>query len=246
MNRILISITDVREYRQLGKQLNDDNFEGRSREVQDNSLTDLLGKPLTYDFNDYLENDWITQAGTFTRDSDYQFTVTGLDLSGWVDYALRINNTGTDETFVIVKTAVYGGSNTVVTVEGYILPTTIDDLEYKTDNTYIKLLNGTDYVQDSKTIQFKGLRPFIIWKFLAIFLSDANVKHSDTGNFSISSTNFQRPSGSEINAARSTYLENSAREENDIIAYLDTESSDYELWEAKNGRNIVDFDFMVI
>ena len=246
--KLLTTIDDIRQYRQLGKQLNTDNFEGRVREVQDNELTELLDRPLAFDFFDFLDNvtNWTTQAGTFTRNSDFQFTAASIDLSTWVDYSLRINNSDNSTVFVIVKTAVFSGGNTVITVEGYILPTTLTTIEYSTENKYIKLLNGESYTKDSETIQYNGLRPFISWKLLAIFLTDANVKHSDTGNFSITSQNFQRPSGAEMNAAKSTYLQNSTREENHIIDYLNEKSTIFLLWDSKGNENIEQFNFVVI
>jgi hypothetical protein len=242
MNRLLTTISDIREFRQLGKQVNDDNFTARVREVQDNELTELLGRSLAYDFFNSLETNWTTQAGTFTRDSDYQFTAVAADLSAWTNYAIKINN----EVFVIVKSAIFGGADTVIIVEGYVLPTTLTTIEYKVDNKYIKLLNGSSYTNDSETIQYNGLRPFISWKFLAIFLTDANVKHSDTGNFSITSPNFERPSGGSINAAKQTYLSNSTREENSITEYLNTNDSDFPLWDSKPEQNSQNFNFVVI
>ena len=70
--KLLTTIEDIRQYRQLGKQTNEINFEGRVREVQDNELTELLNRPLAFDFFDFLDNvsNWTTQAGTFTRNSE--------------------------------------------------------------------------------------------------------------------------------------------------------------------------------
>lgn len=241
--RLLTTINDIRKYRQLGKQLNSDNFDARVREVQDNELTELLGRPLAFDFFNSLENDWTTQAGTFTRQSDTQFTAVGLDLSSWVGNALKINNTA----FGVVETAVFG-VDTVITLtsDSDTLPDTLTIIEFKTDNKYIKLLNGTSYVNNSDTIQYNGLRPFISWKLLAIFTTDGTIKHSDVGNFAITSPNFQRPSAGEKNAAKSTYLQNSTREENHIIDYLNENSSDFDLWDSKGNENIQNYTFFVV
>lgn len=246
--KLLTTIDDVRKFRQLGKQLNSDNFEARVREVQDNEFTELLGRALAFDFFDFLDNvaNWTIQAGTFTRDSDYQFTATGLDLSGWVGNSLRINNSDNSTVFVIVKTAVFGGADTVIVVEGYILPSALTTIEFSTENKYTKLLNGESYVLDSNTIKYNGLRPFISWKLLAIFTIDGTIKHSDVGNFAITSQNFQRPSAAEKNASKSTYLQNSTREENHIIDYLDTNSATFPLWESKKKQNIQNYSFFVV
>lgn len=241
---LLTTINDIRKYRQLGKQLNTDNFEGRVREVQENELTELLGKALSYDFFNSLESGWTNQAGTFTKDSTYQFTATGIDLTAVIlpTYALRIN----DEVYAIVTSSSYDGSDTTIIVEGYEIPDIISSIDCKISNTYIKLLNGATYTQDSHTVKFNGLRPFIAWKLLAIFTADGNVKHSDTGNFSITSANFDRPTSAEINAAKSTYLQNSVREENNIIDYLNENSTDFPLWDSKQEENTQDYNFIII
>lgn len=245
MNRIIITNEDVREYRQLGKQLNADNFEGRAREVQQNELTELLGRALMFDFIDFLDNDtnWTIQAGTFVRNSNFQFTANALDLSSWVGHSLRIN----DIDFGIVETAVFSTDTILTVADERKLPATLSTIEFNaTQDKYIKLLNGESYTKDSETIQFNGLRAFVSWKLLAIFLSDANVKHSDVGNFDIMSSNFQRVSNADKNAARSTYLQNSTREENHIIDYLNTLSTTFPLWNSKNNENIVSPNFLVI
>lgn len=239
--QILTTISDIRKYRQLGIQTNTDSFEGRIREVQENELTELLGRALSYDFFNFLDAGFTTQAGTFTRDSDTQFTAVGIDLSSWVGYSLKINSS----VFVIVTAAVFS-TDTIITVEGYVLPALLTVMEFSTENKYIELLNGTPCVLNGKTINFNGLRPFISWKFLAIFISDGNVKHSDVGNFSITSENFQRISSGERSAAKSTYLQNSTREENHIIDYLNENSSDFPLWSSKRNENIENFNFIVI
>jgi len=240
--KLLTTIEDIRKYRQLGKQLNADNFEGRVREVQENELTELLGRELSYELFDYLDNNWIVQAGTFVRNSDTQFTALAMDLTSFVGYGLRIN----EETFVIIKAASLVLTDTIIEVEGYILPALITTLEYKIAVDYLNLLNGKNYLLNSKMVSFNGLRPFISWKLLAIFVGDGSIKHSDTGNMSILSPNFERPSGASINAARSVYLENSSREENRIVDYLNENQILFPLWVQKGQQNIESFNFIVV
>jgi len=238
------SINDVRKYRQLGKQLNSDNFDGRVREVQENELTELLGRALSYDFFNSLENSWTNISQTLTRVSDTIFKVLAVDLSATIlaGYAIRVN----ENTFAIVKSCTFTTPDTVIEVEGYELPDILTTIDYKAENKYIKLLNGYTYTEDSKTIKYNGLRPFISWKLLAIFAGDGNVKHSDTGNFTITSGNFERPTKGELESAKSTYLQNSVREENNIIDYLNANSIDFPLWYQKRNENIENFKFTVI
>src|SRR5512145_1515860 len=102
---LLTSINDVRKYRQLGKQLNQENFDGRVREVQENELTELLGRALSYEFFNSLENSWTPLAATYTRTSVTNFTAESVDLTGTISagYALRINSS----VFVLVKTITF-------------------------------------------------------------------------------------------------------------------------------------------
>ena len=72
--RPLINITDVRQFGELSKQKNADNFAARVRNVQDNQLQDLFGDILMYDFFNYLDNNWLSFGGAFTRDSTVQIT----------------------------------------------------------------------------------------------------------------------------------------------------------------------------
>lgn len=240
--RILITNSDVRNYRQLGKQVNQVNFDGIVKEVQENELTELLGEPLSYDFFNYIDNNWNAQAGTFSRDSDYQLTASGVDLSSWVDYALRIN----DEVFVIVNTAVFSGIDTVITVKGCLLPEILSTIEYKSENNYIKLLNGTTYTKCGKTIKYNGLRPYVSWKFLSIYLSEGSLKQSDVGNITIMPQNTIRPSGYDIGKAESIRLQNSLREYNRIVNYLNENSGLFPLWESKGDENVTNLEMIII
>jgi hypothetical protein len=242
--KILTSINDIRKYRQLGKQLNQDNFEGRIREIQENELTELLGRALSYEFFNSLETGWTNIDESFERVSDTQFKALAVDLTAsiLIGYAIRIN----ENTFVIVKTCTFDTPDTIIEVDGYELPALLTSIDYKAENKYIYLLNGNVYTKDSETFKFNGLRPFISWKFLAVFILDGDVKHSDTGNFSITSPNFERPSNASMNAAKSTYLENSIREENNIIDYLDEKNADFLLWKSKQKENTQNYNFIVI
>ncbi len=257
MNQILVTNTDLRKLRQLGKQVNIDNFTARAREIQTNEFTELLGAALIFDFFNFLENGFTLSNDTFVRTSDTQITATGVDLSSWVDNSLKLNN----GIYVLVTAAVFSGGNTLITVIGNnltnetdengvllikYLPDTLTTIAFSTENKYTKLLNGTSYTKDSDTIQYNGLRFFIGWKFLAIFTMDGTIKHSDVGNFSITGQSFRSPSAGEINASKSTYLQNSTREENHIIDYLNEKSTDFILWDSKNNENIQNYNMIVI
>lgn len=242
--RLLTTITDIRKQRQLGKQLNDDNFEARVLEIQINELTELLNPALTYDLFNFLDNGFSNHTGTYTRLADRQFKAIAQDLTTWVGYSLRINNVE----FGIIKTAVLNGVDTDITLtdESEILPDTISTVDYSTETKYINLLNGSDYEFEGNKIRYFGLRAFIGWKLLATFVLDGSIKHSDIGNFSIKSMNFDLPNTGDKYAAKSIYLQNSTREENKIINYLNENSSSFPLWNCKIDENIQSYSINVI
>ena len=86
--QILINISDVRKYRQLGKQINADNFNGHVRTIQENQLTELFGDVLAYDFFDFLDNGFSDLSQTYLTTSSTTFKATDVDLSSYSGYAL--------------------------------------------------------------------------------------------------------------------------------------------------------------
>ena len=240
--KILLTISDVRQYRQLSKQVNTDSFEGHVRSVQQNQLCELLNPALCYDFFNFLDNGFSSYTGTWSRDSVNQITIVGADVSSWVNYSLKIN----DNIFVIVSSAIFGGIDTILTVTGYDLPTTITTLSYSTENKYVKLLNGDTYIYDSNIIQYNGLRPFLVWHLLSSYLVDGSLKQADLGNINIMGEHFTGASQGLIREAKSEYLQNSTREQNHISKYLNSNITTYNLWESTSQKNITTFDFMII
>jgi len=242
--KLLINIQDVREYRQLSNQVNSDNFEGHVRTVQRNQFQELTGRSLFYDFFNFLDTGWTNPSYTFTRDSVSQITVTGQDLSLWVDYSLKLDS----DTFVIVIGAAFGGADTVLTVAGYDLPATIAVMEYRTENEYTKLLNGTVYSKVlGETVQYFGLRAFLAWHFLSSYLTDGNLKQSDMGNINVVGDLFSGASSTQLKNAKSEYLQNATREQNYITEYLNDNYEDFPLWDqGVTEENIMRNDFMII
>ena len=241
--RILYNISDVRNYRQLSNQLNADSFAGHARSTQENNLCELLGVEMFSEMLQFFDLGFTDYSGTFTRDSTTQFTVTGADVSIWDGYSLKIN----DSVFVTVSTAIFGGVDTILTVEGYDLPTAISTVAFSTEYKYTKLLNGENYTNsNSKSVYFYGIRGFLSWHFMSAYLSDGNLKQSDVGNISIVGDLFSGASGSQLREAKSEYLQNATREANKITDYLNEKSDTFDLWSVSDSENIVKFDFVII
>lgn len=241
--RILINISDVRKYRQLSKQVNSDSFSGHARTIQQNQLSELLGIELFTDFINFLDSGFTNYAGTFTIDSATKITVSGADVSSWVNYSLRLNN----DTFVVVDSAVFGGVDTVLTVSGYDLPTNVTTLDFSTENKYTKLLNGETYTNSNGNfVLFYGLRPYLCWHFLSAYLVDGSMKQSDLGNINILGENFTGASSFQLKESKSEYLQNTIRQSNFIKEYLNQKESDFQLWKSTTKENIVNYDFFIV
>ena len=240
--RTLLQISDVRKVRQLSKQLNNDAFTGRVNEVQNYQLEYLLGNELFYDFSLYLEAGWLTSTETFTRDSTTQITASNVDLSSWLNYALKVDS----ETFVNVKSAVFGGVDTVLIVEGYDLPETITLIEYRADNDYTLLLNGTTYINTSgNTVLYNGLRGFLSWHFLVGFTTDGDNKQSDVGNISLTGDMFAHTSKASKSEIKASYLQNAQKEQNNIVNYLNANTDLFALWPTKAEQSTIKFNSFV-
>jgi hypothetical protein len=248
---ILLTIDDVRKYRQLGKQKNLDSFFGRVREMQDNQLFDLLGAAMHYDFFNFLQNGFTPYVATaFVKLSNTEITIEAADVTNLIDYAIRIN----EDIFGIVTGAIFDGTDTVLTISGnslsteitQIVPNTITSLAYSVDTEYINLLNGTTYIYNSVTYRYNGLRPYLTWLFLASFALSDNVKHGDVGNFNIVGDNIQQPSVSQLKMLKSEYQQNAAREANNITDFLNQNSTDYDLWNFTPQENPLNFDMFII
>jgi len=195
--RLLINITDVRKYKQIGKQINADSFNGHVRTVQENQLTELLGKDLSYALFDYLNNNWTLSGETFERVSDTEIKAINVDLSGWNDYSIRLNK----GLFLIAESANFDGTDTILTVTGNNLSNTVDEygvlqlkyvpdtitsVEHKVDNSYTLLLNGDE------AENYNGLRPFLSWHFAVSYLVDGSLKQNDVGNINVTGDLFQK------------------------------------------------------
>lgn len=253
MEVILINKTDVRKYRQISKQVNDDGFNARARAVQDTELCDLLGDALFYAFMSFLGVGWIAYAGTVTRTSDTEITIEGADVSGWLNYSLKLNN----DTYVIVVSANYDGTDTVLTVTGNNLtntpnttnyvPATITDLAFKTENAYTKLLNGTTYTLDSNTVLYQGIRPFLSWHWLSQYVTDGGMKQADMGNVGYMGETFSHAPSKQLQMAKDEYSQKVIVTRNQIVKYLDIENTSYPLWESRAKiENRMTFELNII
>ncbi len=239
----LINISDVRKYRQLGKQVNIDSFNGHLRTVQETILTPLLGRSLSYDFFNYLKNGFTDVNETYEYISADTFKILASDKTNLLNFALKINNT----IFVKVIEATFDSTDTIIKVSGYDLSSPITSVFYSSETKYVDLLNGTIYITNNETIEFTGLRPFLSWHLLVSYLVDGSLKQSDVGNIQILGDNFQKSSQSDVKIAKSDYLQNATVEYNNIIEYLSNNTNIYTLYKNNNTKqNLSDYDFFIV
>lgn len=251
MMRLLINLNDIRKYSQFSREADATARNGHVFSVQENQLQGLLKPALYYDLFNYLNNDWLSNATVYERVNDTQIKAVGVDLSAFVGYALRIDNS----TFGTVKSAVFN-VDTILTVEGNNLtneensvkyvPDTFTTIEYKDNSDYLKLLNGTTYMYNSKLNYFNGLRPYLTWHFLNVYLILGDNKQADVGNISLIDDSFMATGGGNKKQIGAQYLQNATQQENLIIQYLNEESSTFENWEGDTKSAITQFDISFI
>lgn len=238
----LINIQDVRNVRQLSKQINADSFKGYVNSVQNTVLFDYLKPALFTDFFNFLENEFTDYLGTFEIIDNETIKLLNYDATTWIDYSLRIDN----DTFVIVENAVLQGVDTILTIKGYELPATATKLSYSVENKYINLLNGCIYQNsENQNIKFNGLRDFLSWNFLSSYISDGNLKQSDVGNINVIGDMFSGASSTQLMEAKSEYMQNSTREQNKITDFLNANSEIIKLWNSTNKDKITSMDFII-
>lgn len=244
---ILLSIADVRKYRQISKQTNTDNFNGHLRSIQQTDLTDLLSDGMYYDLQSYLTTGWTAQSATsYTRNSNYMLTAVGADLSALNGQAIRLN----ENDFFVVTGAIYGGTDTAIYVNTYReIPSTITSLESKAETNYVNLLNGSDYTNtDGELAFYFGLRPFLSYKYLVSYITDGALKQADAGNVNFVDAVYNFADGAQLKRAKDEYLSYAMTQRNRIVRYLDENSANFPLW-SNSDAGIEErraFDFYVM
>ena len=117
----------------------------------------------------------------------------------------------------------------------------------RTSGIYAELLNGKEYTYDGDTISFYGVKPFIIYHWLAIEVNAGDLFHSAYGNISFNNNpqqNFVPAKNAKEEVRR--YQENAVMYANDIRQFLNEFSSTYPLWEGDYHRPQTEFEFDII
>jgi hypothetical protein len=116
----------------------------------------------------------------------------------------------------------------------------------RVSGAYFDLLNGKDYTYQEKTVHFYGLKPALVYWFLAIATREGDLFQSGYGAIQLVNNpqqNFETAKEKERIAAG--YMETAQEYINDAIKFLDTNADLYPLWESteseQNTTNFVSF-----
>lgn len=105
----------------------------------------------------------------------------------------------------------------------------------RTSGKYEELLNGKTYTYDGNTINYYGLKPMLCYWWLAKFITEGEIYHSQHG--SIQFTNNPQQNFEETKQKRtvaSSYMETAQNYANDVIQFLNQNSSTYPLWKSQD------------
>lgn len=101
---------------------------------------------------------------------------------------------------------------------------------------YINLVDGTTYEYNNETIQYFGLKPFLVYHWLSVNLREGDLFQSEYGNIQYSDNpqdNMTKSSQKTIDAISGNYMKNVTSYRNNITRFLNENQSDYEEWISK-------------
>ncbi len=122
----------------------------------------------------------------------------------------------------------------------------LDFFENLTDANYLLLLNGENYIYNGDTVHYPGLKPYLVWTWLNILPLEGNVHHTQSGDVSYLRDVTSPPSKAALNQAKENYKKNMLVEQNKIVQYLNTKSSEYPLWVGKRQTDQTGLNFSFV
>lgn len=110
---------------------------------------------------------------------------------------------------------------------------------------YTELRDGKTYTYSGETIQYYGLKPMLCYWWLSKYATEGDLFHSNVGAIQFSNNpqqNFETSKSKERVSAG--YMDTAQGYANDVIKFLNQNSSTYPLWEGdKEQRNTQFFTF---
>lgn len=112
----------------------------------------------------------------------------------------------------------------------------------RTSGIYADLLNGKSYQYASETINYYGLTPVLCYWWLAIAAREGDLFLSQHGAINFVNNpqqNFE--SAKEKQQVVQSYMETAQVYANDVVKFLNTNSSNYPLWKGGKEENKTNF-----
>ena len=108
----------------------------------------------------------------------------------------------------------------------------------RTSGIYKVLLDGKSYTYNSQTIQYYGLKPLLCYWWLAIAAREGDLFHSNVGAVQFANNPQQSfETAREKERIAAGYMETAQSYANDVIKFLNENSSSYPLWETDSEKN---------
>jgi hypothetical protein len=107
---------------------------------------------------------------------------------------------------------------------------------------YKDLLDGKSYSYNSQTIQYYGLKPVLCYWWLAMATREGDLFHSNVGAIQFVNNPQQSfETAKEKERVATGYMETAQNYANDVIKFLNANSSLYPLWESSSETNKTNF-----
>jgi hypothetical protein len=112
----------------------------------------------------------------------------------------------------------------------------------RTSGIYADLLNGKSYLYNAQTVQYYGLKPVLCYWWLAIAARESEMFQANVGAIQlVNNTQQMYETAKEKERIAASYMETAAGYANDVIKFLNTNSSSYPLWGGGGEKNPVNF-----
>jgi len=112
----------------------------------------------------------------------------------------------------------------------------------RTIGIYADLLNGKVYEYQGNQIEYYGLKPYLCFLWLAIAAREGDLFLTNYGSVQFVNNPQQSfETAKEKEKIAASYLETAQGYENDIIKFLNENSSDFPLWEGDAEKSTINF-----
>jgi len=115
-------------------------------------------------------------------------------------------------------------------------------LDARTAGKYLELLTGKVYTVNGQTAQYYGLKPALVYWWLAMAVREGDLFHSQVGAIQLTNNSVQNyESAKEKEKIALGYMETAQEYANDVIKFLNENSTTYPLWIGDSEKNKTQF-----